>query len=107
MNTLLTKNIDRASEFIITLQAIIRKLTLSKGYEPGLLQQFLDDESLYIKQVPRDNLNVFRCLADVSIFLIGQPQKLLNNYINHLRKNIYVLLKFDKFMNRVMNCLAF
>ena len=54
MNNLLTKNIDAASEYIMVLQSILRSLSSqTKFFELGLFQQFLDQESLYIKQIPR------------------------------------------------------
>ena len=54
MNYPLTKKIDCASEHIVVLQSLMRKLSFThKGLEQGLLQQYLDEESLYIKQIPR------------------------------------------------------
>ena len=54
MSNPLTKKIDCASEYIITLQSLIRKLaSIHKGLEMGVLQQYLDEETLYIKQIPR------------------------------------------------------
>ena len=50
------KKLDSASEFITTLQSLIQNpLAMRKELELGLLQQYLDDESLYIKQIPRVN----------------------------------------------------
>ena len=48
------KKIDSASEFIMTLQSLTqRPATSQKELELGLVQQYLDEESLYIKQIPR------------------------------------------------------
>ena len=45
---------DSASEHIIRLQGLQKRLTtVTSGLEMGLLQQYLDEESLYIKQIPR------------------------------------------------------
>ncbi len=45
---------DCASEHIIQLQGLQKRLPAEhKGVEMGLLQQYLDEESLYIKQIPK------------------------------------------------------
>ncbi len=49
-----TNSIDSASEDIITLQTLMQKpRSLHKELELGILQQYLDEASLYIKQIPR------------------------------------------------------
>ncbi len=46
--------VDRASERIMSLQSIVRKLAHAhRTAELGLFQQYLDADSLYIKQLPR------------------------------------------------------
>ncbi len=48
------EKIDAASEQIATLRSLMqRPESVQKELEMGLLQQYLDDESLYIKQTPR------------------------------------------------------
>jgi len=48
-----TTLLDSASVLITALQGTLKKLKRT-GFssEDGLLQQFLDDENLYIKQIP-------------------------------------------------------
>lgn len=49
-------NIDRASEYIAHLQTLMQQLPhRQKGIEGGIIQQYLDSESLYIKQIPHVN----------------------------------------------------
>jgi len=53
MQSLSAKDFDAASEFIINLQTISRKqLNAQRAMEYDLIQQLLDDELLFIKQVP-------------------------------------------------------
>ena len=45
---------DCASEHILLLQELQKKLPVEhKSMEMGLLQQYLDEESLCIKQIPK------------------------------------------------------
>ena len=54
MKILAASQVDIISENIAALQLIKKKLISSPEHiEQGLLQQYLDQESLYIKQVPR------------------------------------------------------
>ena len=47
------KNLDSASEYITNLQSLLQKpRVLQKDFEMDLFQQYLDEESLYIKQIP-------------------------------------------------------
>lgn len=46
-------SIDSASELISELQIILKNLkSADRLGEEGVLQQFLDEENLYIKQIP-------------------------------------------------------
>ena len=45
--------IDCASENIAKIQLLKKKLLSTHNLDQGLLQQYLDEESLYIKQMPR------------------------------------------------------
>lgn len=48
------EKIDSASEHMAILRSLMRKPVIpQKDPEPGLLQQYLDEESLYVKQIPR------------------------------------------------------
>ncbi len=50
----LTAQIDTASGLIAALQSTLKRLKdMGNAVEDGLLQQYLDEEGLYIKQIPR------------------------------------------------------
>ena len=49
----ITTLLDTASVLISRLQATLKRIKgLSDPAEEGLLQQYLDEENLYIKQIP-------------------------------------------------------
>ena len=90
MSNLLPNIIDCASEHIMTVQSVMRKLGSKKTLGPDLLQQFLDDEALYIKQIPKDELNVFRVIADATRFAQSEYLQVLDFYIAALKGNQWV-----------------
>lgn len=54
MNFNIVSQLDSASEFIVSFHNIKKKIAnLQEGLELGLLQQYLDEASIYIKQIPR------------------------------------------------------
>ncbi len=60
--------IDLASECITSLQGILQVLMKTQaGLDPGLLHQYLDDASLYLKQVPRVRVVVISRINSTSI----------------------------------------
>ena len=78
-----TPKFDYASEHIMQLQGMMKWLpNLHKGVEMGLLQQYLDEESLYIKQIPRVGVPVqlvglrqrVQSLCRSSVLLPDRPQ---------------------------------
>lgn len=95
MNNLLIKKIDCASEYIIRLKFIMRKLASKLCVEPGLLQQLLDNESLYIKQIPRDSANPFRVIADTVNFSQAEFPSLMLAYTGMLKANLGVFIWFE------------
>lgn len=49
-----SSQIDSVSEYLVSLKNLKRQIaSTEEGLELGLLQQFLDESSLYIKQIPR------------------------------------------------------
>jgi hypothetical protein len=59
-STINPSQIDSAFDYISELQKLKKQLyKSSEGLELGLLQQFLDDSSLYIKQIPRVTLILY------------------------------------------------
>lgn len=54
MESLLSHHLDTASEHITALEKLRKQLSVSfEGGDLGLQQQYLDESSLYIKQIPR------------------------------------------------------
>jgi hypothetical protein len=54
MQSLSAKDFDTACEFITNLQLVSRRqLAVREVFEFNLIQQFLDEEALFIKQIPR------------------------------------------------------
>ncbi len=52
-NASLTALIDTASGLIASLQSTLKRLKCAgAAVEEGILQQYLDEEGLYIKQIP-------------------------------------------------------
>jgi hypothetical protein len=71
MRKMSTKKIDCASEYIIALQSLMQKPALTnKELELGLIQQFLDDEALNIKQIPRVAILASKMCRIASIFSV-------------------------------------
>jgi hypothetical protein len=58
--------------------------------EPGLLQQLLDNESLYIKQIPGDSANTFRVIADTVKLTQAAFSSTMYSYISMLKEKIEV-----------------
>lgn len=51
--------IDSASELFESLKSLKRNISgVGEGLELGLLQQYLDEGSLYVKQIPRVSNNI-------------------------------------------------
>lgn len=91
MTNSLIKNIDYASEYIIRLKLIMKKLSSKLCVEPGLLQQLLDSESLYIKQIPRDVANPFRVIADTINLSQAEFSSLAAAYVEKLKAHESVI----------------
>ena len=86
--------LDKACEFITSLQTILKSLDYdSSDIEDGLFQQCLDNECLYVKKIPKvifmiitqDNDNVFRALSDAIYFTQSQFKEIKKNYISFLK----------------------
>lgn len=92
--------IDRASEYIVRLKLIMRNLASKLCIEPGLLQQLLDNESLYINQIPKDTANVFRVVANAIELTQTSYPSIMRSYISKLREKIKVCAKYN---NSVLN----
>lgn len=91
-NTFISR-IDRASEYIVRLKLIMRNLASKLCIEPGLLQQLLDNESLYVKQIPKDTANVFRVVADAIELTQTNYHSIMLSYISKLNEKIKVSVK--------------
>lgn len=89
-NSFITK-VDRASECIVRLKLVMRNLASKLCVEPGLLQQLLDNESLYIKQIPKDPANAFRVIAETTRLSQADFFPAMAAYTGLLKRNITVL----------------
>jgi len=90
MSNSFIRKIDSASEYIVRLKIIMKNLASQLCIEPGLLQQLLDNESLYIKQIPRDSANTFRVIADAIKLTQAAFSSTMRSYIRMLKKKIKV-----------------
>ena len=90
----LIKEIDSASVFIVTLKSIMRRIQYDSAIEPGVFQQLLDKETLYIKQIPKDSTNVFRAIADVIKLSQSEFNSIISSYISMIRSNYSVILLY-------------